>query len=302
MASALSSFVGRFGRVASRGASRRSSLFYVLWTVGWFLVFLLLTFPHELVVRGWAERMVGDAGWRLQFGDVWLRPWNGYHLSEVRLVAPGQDTEPWFTAHELVVRPSWLILLGQGAFPIHVSGRAYGGDFDGSFDGVAGLDLHWTSLRLADYPHLSRIVDGAWSGELSGELRLGGKGDFRSLEGRGTMALKNASLTQGKAQGFVVPDLHFAEGDAEFEFRNARMEIRSLTLSGSEVDAELRGQVFLLRAGAMPVVSGNMSLKPVPGAPAGLDALLMLFNHNQRPPSGTYSFTLYGPLNAMRLR
>lgn len=302
MASALSTFVGRFSRVMPRPAVRRSGLFYALWTAGWFLAFLLLTFPHELIVRGWTDRAVADTGWRLRFGEVWLRPWNGYHLSDVRVVAPGADDEPWFAAQELVVRPSWLVLLGQGPFPLHVSGRAYGGDFEGSFDGVSALDLEWSSIRLSGYPRLSRVVEGVWSGDLSGELRLGGKGDFRSLEGRGTLALKNASLTQGKAQGFVVPDLHFADGAAEFEFRNGRMEIRSLTLSGSEIDAELRGQLFLLRAGAMPVVSGNLSLKPVPGSPPGLDALLAMLNHNQRPPSGTYSFTLYGPLNAMRLR
>jgi hypothetical protein len=43
-------------------------------------------------------------------------------------------------------------------------------------------------------------------------------------------------------------------------------------------------------------------VKPIPGAPAGFEPLLILLNHNQKPPSGSYSFTLYGPLNALRVR
>ena len=50
------------------------------------------------------------------------------------------------------------------------------------------------------------------------------------------------------------------------------------------------------------MVNAALNLKPIPGAPAGLEALLTLMDRNQKPPTGTYSFTVYGALNALRLR
>ncbi len=302
LAASLQSIAGRLGRLLPRRAPTPSAWLYAAWTVAWFLLFLLLTFPHDVFVSRWTDELEADSGWQIRYGDVWLRPWNGYHLSNARLIAPGKDAEPWIVAKEVALSPSWLVLFGQGVFPLGFSGSAYGGSVSGSVDHARTLDLEWSGLRLADYPRLATLVEGNWTGELSGELHLAVKGDLKNLEGRGKATLKNAALTQGKVQGFTVPDLHFASGDGEFEIKAGRLDVRSLKFSGSEVDAELHGQIFLLSAGSTPTVSGTISLKPIPGSPTGIEPLLMLLNHSQRPPSGTYSFTLYGPLNGVRVR
>lgn len=302
MSASLQSVAGRLGRLISRRPPAPSTWLYPAWTAAWFLLFLLITFPHDLVVRHWTQELEADWGWQVRYGEVRLRPWYGYRLSDARLIAPGKDSEPWVAANEVVLSPSWLALVGQGAFPLGFSGSAYNGEVSGSVDRDGALDLEWSGVHLTEYPRLTRLVEGNWSGELSGEIHLTGKGDLKSLEGRGKVGLKNGALTQGKAQGFTVPDLHFASGDSEFELKAGRLDVRSLKLSGSEIDAELHGQIFLVSAGSTPLVNGTLSLKPIPGAPAGLEPLLMLLNHNQRSPSGTYSFSLYGPLNAMRVR
>jgi type II secretion system protein N len=302
MPSTLSSFVDQFARILPRRAPARPTLGYALWTVIWFFLFLAFTFPHELVVRHNANELVSGSGWQVRFGDVWLRPWSGYHLAQMQVIAPGEDVDPVLSANEVVVRPSLLFLLGRGVFPVHFSGEAYAGTFSGSFDGMAGLDLDWGDLRLGDYPRLTKLVEGNWSGELSGEAHLAGQGNLKTLRGRGSVMLRNAALTQGRAQGFVIPDLHFASGDCEFELKNGRLDVRSLKLSGSEVDAELRGQVFMVSSTSAPVVSATLTLRPIPGAPPGLEALLSLLNGKPQSPGGPYTFTLYGPLNAMRVR
>jgi type II secretion system protein N len=300
VASSVSSAIGRFGRLLPRRLPGRSVLGFVIWTVAWFAFFLAITFPHDLIVGHWRDEIAANSGWQVRYDDVWLRPWNGYHLAQARLIAPGKDLEPWLSAPELVFRPSLSALVGASVYPFYFSGSAYGGRFEGSFDQSGTLDLTWKGLRMADYPRFTKLLEGIWSGELSGEIHLTGKGDIKNVEGRGKVGLKNASLTQGKAQGFTIPDLHFASGDADLELKAARLEIRSLKLSGSEVDADLHGQCYFQTA--VPVVNASLNLKPIPGAPAGLESLLTLMNRNQKPPTGTYSFTVYGALNALRLR
>jgi type II secretion system protein N len=300
MASIVSSYVGQLGRFVPRRLPRGSALGWLGWTAAWFLFFLLITFPHELIVGHWRDEIAARSGWQIRYDDVWLRPWNGYHLAQARLIAPGKEIEPWLSAAEVVFRPSLSVLIGGSAFPLHFSASAYGGRLEGSIDPAGALDIEWDGLRMADYPRFTKLLEGAWSGALSGEIHLAGKGDFKNVEGRGKLALKNGSLTQAKAQGFTVPDLHFSAGEAELELRTARLDIRNLKLSGAETDAELHGQLNL--QAPIPVVNASLSLKPIPGAPGGLEPLLLLMNRNQKPPNGVYSFNVYGALNALRLR
>ena len=302
MAASLTNWAGRIGRLVPRGMPERGSLRYVGWTVGWFVFFLLITFPHDIIVRHWTDDVAARSGWQVRFDEVWLRPWNGYHLSNVALIAPGKDTDPWVTADEVVLRPSLLALVGGEVMPVSFSGEAYGGEFEGSVNSPSHVRLAWRGLRLGNYPRLTRLVEGSWAGEISGEAEVDGKGDLRTLEGKGTIHLKDGALTQGKVKGFTVPDLHFAGGDGEVELKGGRLEIRTLKLSGSELDGELRGQILLIAAGNQPVVNGTLSLKPIPGAATNLEPLLTLWNKNQRPATGTYSFTISGPLTSPRLR
>ncbi len=302
MASETSGFAGRLTQLWARHPFRnRSAIGYATWTAAWFLIFLVLTFPHDLVVRHWTDEITARSGWRLRFEDAWFRPWSGYHLTQARLIAPGKDLEPWVAAEQVGARPWWTALLRGGVFPIFFSGGAYAGAFEGSVDPSGILDLSWSDLQLSEYPRLTRLLEGTWVGNLSGEIHLGGKGDFKNPDGRAHLGLSNASLTQAKAQGFTIPDLHFANGEADLEMKGNRIDIRSLKLSGSEVDAELHGQLFLSASGS-PVLNAALTLRPIPGASGGLEPLLVLLNHNQKPPGGGYSFNLYGPLAALRVR
>ena len=300
MASPISSYLGQFSRLVPRRLPRRSVLGWAGWTAAWFVFFLAITFPHDLIVGRWRDEIAARSGWQVQYDDVWLRPWNGYHLAQARLIAPGKDLEPWLSASEVVFHPSLSGLLAGSAFPLRFSANAYGGRIDGAIDPAGNLDIEWQGLRMADYPRFTKLLEGVWSGELGGEIHLSGKGDFKNVEGRGKLTLKNGSLTQAKAQGFTVPDLHFSAGDADLELRNARLEIRNLKLSGAEADVDLHGQMYFQTA--MPVVNAALNLKPIPGAAGGIEPMLMLMNRNQKPPTGVYSFTVYGALNSLRLR
>ena len=302
MASALSGWAGRIGRLVPRRVPERRSIPYVAWTIACFVVFLVLTFPHDLIVRHWTDDVAAKSGWRIRFDSVWIRPWNGYHLSRFELIAPGKDAEPWISANEVVLHPPLLALVGRGVLPLGFSGDAYGGEFEGTVSTPSHVQLAWSHLHIGQYPRLTRLVEGVWVGDFSGELEVDGKGDVHTLDGRAAVHLKDASITQGKVQGFTVPDLHFATGDGEADIKAGRIEIHTLKLTGPDVDAEVRGQVYFVSTSPVPVVSGTLSLRSIPGSPTNLEPLLALWNQNQRPPNGVYTFTISGPLNAPRIR
>lgn len=298
----LAKLVGVLGRALPRQRPAWWTWPYVAWTLACFLFFFAITFPHDLIVRQWVDRFAAQSGWQVRYGRVWLRPWNGYHLAAVEVVAPGADSDPWVSLGEIVLRPSWGVLIGRGALPLSFSASAYGGEIDGTVQPGGGLDVKWDSLGLAEYTRLTRLVEGTWSGDVSGEVTLRGMGDVRALEGAGKVSVRKAALTQGKIRGFTVPDLHFASGDGEFTVGGGRVEVRQLRLSGSEVDADARGQIFLAQGSAVPTANLVVNLKPIPGANPNLEPMLLVMKGNQRPPNGIYTTTLYGPLNALRAR
>lgn len=303
MASAVTPLLSRLERLIPRQLPRREGLFYGLYTGGLFLLFLLVTFPHDLIARRYADEIAGQAGIDLRYEQTRLVPWDGYRFLNVRLLPPGQ-VEPWMGAGSVTVRPPISALFGGDLSRAAFHGQAYGGKFAGRIQRgeTTVVDLVWSDFALAAYPRLTALVEGRWSGGLSGELHLQAKDTLRAVEGSGKLALKDASLVEGKVLGFTVPDLHSTQGDAEFELKPQRVEIRSLKLSGSEIDADLRGQIYLRTPLDESVVNLTLNVKPVPGAATGIEALLTLLNRNQRPASGTYNYTLYGTLNAIRVR
>jgi type II secretion system protein N len=290
------------GRAIPRRWPSWWTLPYIAWTAGCFVFFLAITFPHDLIVRRWVDQLAEESGWQVRYANVWLRPWNGYHLSSVDVVAPGGDVDPWLSVQEIALWPSWRVLVGGGVLPLTFSASAYGGEIDGVVQPQGAIDLEWSDLRIADYQRLTRLVEGAWAGEISGALTLKSMTDVRALEGTGKLTLRKASLTQGKVQGFTVPDLHFASGEGDLVIQPGRIDVRQLKLSGSEVDADAHGQVFLPPGKGMPTVSLTVNLKPIPGANPSLEPMLLIMKGNQRPPNGIYTTTVYGPLNGLRTR
>lgn len=304
VATLATSLFSRLERAVPWRRPPRSAVFALLYTVALFLIFLVLTFPHDIVAQRVAERLAADSGWTIRYERVSLRPWEGYRFSNLRLIPPGKSDDSWIRARHVSFWPSLRALFGSDVVRLAFHGRAYDGEFSGSLDRgeISSVDLSWQDLRLAAVPSLTTLVAGNWEGLLSGDLRLAGKGDLRSLDGRVKLVLRNGALTAGDVRGFTIPDLHSTQADGEFEVKGGRLEIRSLKLASAELDVEARGQIFLRLPLADSIVNATLSVKPIPGANPGIEALLTLWNRNQRPPGGTYSFTLYGPLSAVKVR
>ena len=303
MADALATRTSALGRLLPRRLPDRTTFLYAIYTIVLFFVFLIITFPHDLLVRSLAERIASQAGWRVQYEAVHLTPWGGYRFTDLKLLPSGDD-DPWFTALHVGLRPTLSALARRQAFPLSFHGDAYGGSFSGVFDQgeLSNLDLDWSDVDLANYPRVTKILEGNWGGHFTGEVHLSGKDALNTLDGRGHVTIKDASLTQGKAAGFTVPELHFSSGEGDFEMKAGKLELKSVKLSGTELDAELKGQVYLRAPAEQSLLNGTLTVKPVPGSPSGIEGLLTLLNRNQKPPGGVFSYQLYGTLSRVRIR
>jgi type II secretion system protein N len=304
MATPAASILTRFERLMPRQMPQRSIVYYALYTVVLFLFFLVITFPHDLVARRYALELERRSGWELRFDDAWLVPWAGYRFANFRIQPGGSAATPWLGLRRLDLRPSLQTFLGGGLSYVSFHGDAYDGEFSGSvaIGDPTVIDVSWEDLALGSYPRLTEIIEGRWNGSLSGELHLEFGESLRDAEGRGKLSLRDGSLTGGNARGFTVPDLTATQGDGELEVKGGRLEIRTLKLTGAEIDADLRGQLYLRAPLPQTVVNATLSVKPVPGGPPGIEGLLTLANRGQKPAGGTYSFQLYGMLGQIRVR
>ena len=282
----------------------RRVVLYGIYTLFLFLVFLVLTFPHEVVVGRYAEQFGAESGWTVRYGSVSLVPWAGYRATDFE-VFPPDSPEPWLRASRFDVRPSVGALFRGDLSTVTFHADAYGGEIRGRLSRTkpAALDLEWSDLDFASYTPLTQLVTGTWSGELSGEVHLSSEGTLAEAKGPGKIRVESFSLTGGDVRGFKIPELHFDRGEGEVEVNGPRVEVKSLKLSGRQVDGEIRGNVFLKRPlGQSVITAGTMTVRPIPGAGADIDALLTLLNRNQKPPGGTFNYALYGTLLRPRVR
>lgn len=300
----MSGAYARFERFVPRRKSLGTALPYVIYTAVLFVCFWIYTLPIDVIARRLVNRVTADSGWDVHYDGVRLVPWAGLSFSNVSVSAPRTQGDPRIHLREISLRPSLRTFLGKGFRQGVFHGEAYGGSFAGGADwsDAVSLDFRWTDLNLAAYPSLSALLEGSWQGKFSGEVHLEGRNFPETLAGEGKLDLRAAALTGASAAGFKIPDLHFAQGASEFEIKAGKFDIRSFKLSGSEVDIELRGQIYIRKPIDQSVVNVTLSVSPLPGGASDIENALRLLNGNRVPANRKYSYSLYGTLSQLRIR
>jgi type II secretion system protein N len=293
----------RLERFAPNGSQRRSTVWLAIYTAAFFLVFLALTFPHDLQLRRWLATIEKQSGWKIESETVTFVPWEGYRLHRVHISPPGAS-DPWIEADRLSLRPRLLELLLGRARTFVFKARAYDGSLKGTFTSgeLTKIDADLEDLALGKASSLHRLVEGEWDGRLTGEIRIAAGADVRKISGAGRLALEGGAIRGGNVSGFKVPDLAFERGDADVSIQEGRAEIRKLTLAGKQLDVDVRGDVFLRLPIAQTTLNLTLGIRPVPGASPDIENMLLLWNRNQRPTSGAYALTLSGTAGRPRLR
>lgn len=282
------------------GIPNRALLGYALWTVGAFLFFWILTFPHEIVAQRITSEIAARSGWRIEYDSFAFRPWAGYRFTGVsaRRGTAGAPVE----AARIAVRPGLRDLLLRARTTLLLDGDAYGGGFRALVADDGGFELELDEISLAAIPTLRQIIDGRWQGRVSGKMRIHSRGDVTSASGEGSLALADGALTEASASGFKIPDVRFSRGELEFSLAGGKLEIGRGTFEGPDLDVNVRGQVQLRAPAERSPLDLALEIHPVPGSNAGLEPLLQLWNRNQRPPDGRYRIGVGGTLGAPRLR
>lgn len=273
-----------------------SMLLFAVYTVVLFLVFIVWTFPHDIVV----ERVLEAAKNPVVAIDVshprfaWL---SGYELQGVRFTALPlrEGVPPVLEWTRLRVRPNYTDLLRGDTRSFVLSGELYGGHASGVVrmdGGTVTSRVEWSGLDLSRYRPVSGSLDaGKVSGAFSGTLALTYNGGA-SMQGGGTLTLSRGGLEGAKISGFVVPDLAIAEASAQLALRNDELEIQDFTATGDDVKVQASGTVQI----RTPVSGSALDLRVTPHRlPANLRPLLA-FLPRRGGNRDTAPFTVSGTL------
>lgn len=227
----------------------RRTLLYAGYTAALFVIFLVVTFPHGLLVRRLMSS-VRTGPVDVDFRNVNFAWYKGYEIAGITVTpeADGSRT-PYFECSQLFVRPSLAGLLHGHLYDLVLNASLYGGEAQGevAMDGGGLLgNLAWHDLKLGSYRTLTALLDsGQIGGRVSGNMQFETHpGNGNRNQGAGVLVLEGASLTGAKIQGFSVPDLHFRRAQLKFATRGDRLEVQEFQATG-DLDVQASGHLIL---------------------------------------------------------
>jgi type II secretion system protein N len=226
----------------------RRTVLYSGYTAVLFLLCLLVTFPHELLVRRALNTVRAPVS--IDFTGVSFAWFNGYEINGMRIASNNADGQaPYLECTRLWVRPALRALLRGNPYDFLLRADLYGGIATGEVivngSSMAGT-LQWKDLSLARYRVLTALLDeGQLAGRLSGAMNFEGRApNLNPGQSTGELFVEGAALTGAKVSGFPVPDLRLRQTKAKFAVREGRLEVQEFQATG-DVDVQASGNIVL---------------------------------------------------------
>jgi type II secretion system protein N len=294
---------GRFAPPVAFVRTHAALLGYALFTLVVFVVALLWSLPHGLIVRHALDAALAGAPVEVSFRSIALAPPNGYTLSEVR-VTPAGKSDPLAVLREVTVRLPLAALLTADFRHAAFSGQAYGGDFSGQVrvaEGKIAAALEARSIHLE--PALMPFVPapGRVEGEAALSLHLSGDGrTTQSSQGEVSLKVRDLKLDQVSVRGFRLPDLAFPTVDAAAQIYGARLQVKDTRATGNDLDFSASGDVLLREPVQQSVLNLRMTIDVPPTAQPALRIATGLLP--RRAPGEAPVYTLKGTIAAPVLR
>jgi len=269
-----------------------------------FLVFLLVTFPHEMVLRRLVNHLNrGPLG--LSFGTAGIAPLKGYELGGFRIGGDEEGQTPVLETSKVWIRPQFGELLRGNPYAMSITSELYGGTLEGSVaykdGGIAGT-LEWKDLNIGRYRALtSQLEEGEIAGRLSGNVTFDARGqNFQQGQANGDIELNGAALTKAKINGWPIPDLQLKQTRAKFKVSGGRLDLTDLTSSG-DVSLQGSGQILLKEPVGESSLNLRATITATPQTPDVLKAAIALIPRPQgsKPDAPV---TITGTLSRPRLR
>jgi len=262
----------------------RRTVLYSGYTAVLFLFFLLVTFPHELLVRRALNKVHGPAA--IDFTGVRFAWFSGYEIDGVRIASFNADGDaPYLECRRLWVRPAIGALLRGNPYDFVLRADLYGGTANGEvrINGttMAGT-LLWKDLSLGRYRALTALLDeGQLAGRVSGAISFEGRApNLNPGQGTGELFVDGAALTGAKVAGFPVPDLHLRKTSTKFVVREGRLELQEFQATG-DVDVQASGNIVFRDPPEESMLNLRVTIQQSLATP---DAVKTLVGLIPRPP------------------
>jgi type II secretion system protein N len=279
---------------------RAPLILYALYTVALFLVFLVVTFPHELLVRRILDRAGTGGPVTIEVSGVHLGWSLAYTFDELRLLERGGDPGvPLLTASAVRAAPSLLGLVRGEPYPLGIRADLYGGTLTAVVDprpAAFHVRVALASVDVGRYGGLRLFMEGRLSGRVDGTIEL--RGDARkpsTTNGQVELRAAGLAVEGGKVRGITVPDLHFTELRLAGAMKAGRLELGELRAHGQEVNLRGQGSVLLQQPPVASLMNLDLTLVPADAIPDGIRLALNLIP-GEPAAGGERRIRLYGSI------
>jgi len=270
------------------GVLNRTVLLYAGYTVVLFLVFLIVNFPHDMVVR----RVVNQldlSPLQLDFTSASFAWHHGYELHGLRVTDAAATDLPVLELTNLQVLPELRGLMRGEFTGVSLRGSLYGGSADGqwSISGKGGSgQVTLEKLDLGRYRPLTLQLDeGQVTGQLSGTFSVQLTGDRHAAQVAGDLIVNRPGLANAKIKGFKVPDLTFAQAKGKLSLKGDRLEIQEFRATGDMLGVQGSGSIVLREPPETSQLNLRVTFEQSAATPDVIKAALALIPHapNARP-------------------
>jgi type II secretion system protein N len=277
-----------------------------------FFVFLVLTFPYDLLARR-IEIEAQRAGAEVKIGSAGAGGLAAVRARDVRVrIVPVPGAEPWpeLRFDRAVVSPDILaLILRRTSFGFSLQG--YGGKARGHIalsndprqPGISSFRIDASDLDLSALP-LQEIAGVTASGKMRLKADLPALVPVEIARGALTLALEDGAVSGGTAMGFALPRTALGRVDGSVTVEKGIASVEKAQARGGDIEADLDGNVNL-----RPLLSlsqADLHLRFRPGdrwlnENAVIKGMIGLAQ-NARQPDGSYVFTFSGPLSRLQPR
>lgn len=266
------------GFTRGSAGNRRTLLWYGLYTLAIFVLCLVATFPHHLLLTRVLREVAAQSTWQIETGSSRLGWTLAYAIDSLRVRMRDGEGDPLLAADALRLSPSRWGLVWGSPYPLGITATLYGGTLRGVVDPRPAsfrVDATLEGVDLARYTGARPWLDGSLRGRLEGALLLDGAGrGAAAATGTITLHVPGLTLEGGKVRGITVPDLHFADVHLNGSVKNGRLEITELVADGQEIGLRGEGNVLLRNPLDGSVLSLALVITPATGASDGLKMLV----------------------------
>lgn len=276
-----------------------------------FLLFLLITFPYEMIARR-IETEAQRAGADLTIGSIGGHGFFGVRARNVRVRLPSSSGEP---ASELrfdrvdVSPDLFALLLRRTSFAFRLEG--YGGSASGhaalSNDprapGLQSLRLSSTDLDLRASP-LKDLTGIDASGRATLQVDVSSMQPPEGAAGSLSLNGRQLAVAGGTVKGFTLPRAALGDLDVAVTIDKGVARLDRTQARGGDLDLEADGTVRLRALLALSQADLHVRLRPSDrwlNDNAFIKGALGLVQ-NARQPDGSYVFSFSGPLSRLNSR